>query len=397
MSHPRRPTKSVRGQLLHVPAVCTIALVLLAAFDAVPAFAQTYELLQSFVPNAVGWSPRGPLVAAGDGTWYGTASEGGNYDKGTIFKVDASGHLIPVHNFSGPDGSFPVGGLVLANDGNFYGTTRDGGAFGSGTLFRYAPSGGVTTLRSLQAADGTLPRGDLIQASDGLLYGTASSGGTGSRGTVFKVGLDGTGFTVIHAFAIGEGSQPYAGVIQGADGAFYGTTRSSGAGNSGTVYRVDTNGAFSTLHSFSNSVDGRMPIGRLLQTADGGFVGTTSAGDSTTFGTGFGSVFKLNSAGTTVWVRFFRNSGDLKTPQAGLTRGPDGAFYGTAAAGGPGGLLGAGGIFKIDEAGVRGWTYLFATLGYSSSAAPLIVGPDGLLYGTTTGDSGTSSGGFLSA
>jgi uncharacterized repeat protein (TIGR03803 family) len=56
-----------------------------------PSSAQTYEVIDTFVPNAFGRVPLGTLLLAPDGFFYGTASRGGAYDQGTVFRVDASG------------------------------------------------------------------------------------------------------------------------------------------------------------------------------------------------------------------------------------------------------------------------------------------------------------------
>ena len=74
------------------------------------------------------------LRQADDGTFYGTTSAGGLFDKGTLFRMDATGVVTSLHSFSGSaDGARPFG-LVRASDGRFYGMTSEGGAFGFGTV-----------------------------------------------------------------------------------------------------------------------------------------------------------------------------------------------------------------------------------------------------------------------
>jgi uncharacterized repeat protein (TIGR03803 family) len=62
---------------------------------------------------------------------YGTTFSGGQYNYGTVFKLDASNNLTVLHEFSGKendnDGAGPQAGLVMDSDGNLYGTTISGG------------------------------------------------------------------------------------------------------------------------------------------------------------------------------------------------------------------------------------------------------------------------------
>ena len=46
---------------------------------------------------------------------------------------------------------------------------------------------------------GTTPEASVIEGSDGALYGTTYSGGIASGGTVFKMNRDGSGYTVLHS------------------------------------------------------------------------------------------------------------------------------------------------------------------------------------------------------
>src|SRR5205814_7446809 len=71
--------------------------------------------------------------------------------------------------------------------------------------------------------NGEGPRAGLIQGSDGNFYGTTSSGGAFGRGTVFKMNASGT-LTMLHSFAGSDGENPYAGLIQDSNGKRYSTT-----------------------------------------------------------------------------------------------------------------------------------------------------------------------------
>src|SRR3569833_417082 len=76
----------------------------------------------------------------------------------------------------------------------------------------------TTTLLSsmLKSVTGDSPFGQLMQASDGSFYGTTNTGGANNNGAIYRMGVDGS-ISVFHSFnkAIGEGANPYAGLIQG--------------------------------------------------------------------------------------------------------------------------------------------------------------------------------------
>src|SRR5579862_1115921 len=117
--------------------------------------------------------------------------------------------------------------LVIAT---LAGSTSDARAQVFGTLVTF----GAT------ANPGQAPNGTLIQATDGYLYGTTNAGGSNSVGSVFK--LDSAGnVTVLHSFSKlnNDGQSPYGTLIQASDGNLYGTTYSGGAYGQGTVFRVD--------------------------------------------------------------------------------------------------------------------------------------------------------------
>ena len=131
----------------------------------------------------------------------------------------------------------PRADLVQGSDGNFYGTTAFGGASGeNGTVFAITSTGFFAVLHSFQGSDGALPWAGLVQGRDGLFYGTALGGGTnGDFGTIFQMATNGD-FTVLHHFGGSDGRSPQAALRQGTDGEFYGTTAFGGTnGDQGTV------------------------------------------------------------------------------------------------------------------------------------------------------------------
>ena len=117
-----------------------------------------------------GENPEGSLIQTVNGNFYGTPCGGGTIGTGTVFEITPKGTLTTLHIFCQgdcTDGAGPKGALVQAVNGNFYGTTS--GGVSSGTVFEITPAGTLTTLHSFEGADGASPFDALIQATDGKL------------------------------------------------------------------------------------------------------------------------------------------------------------------------------------------------------------------------------------
>lgn len=175
---------------------------------------------------------------------YGTTSEGGPPDEGTVFELNlSSGALTILHSFTGSpsgDGVRPVGGVILDSAGNLYGTTSQGGKFGKGTVYEISAAGKETVLYSFTGgADGSAPEGALAQDPAGNLVGTTTSGGVG-YGTVFELTPNGT-LGVLHTFCVvagcPDGATPTGSMYRG-NTTFYGTTTSGGAYGKGVVFQL---------------------------------------------------------------------------------------------------------------------------------------------------------------
>jgi uncharacterized repeat protein (TIGR03803 family) len=144
--------------------------------------------------------PYAGLIQAANGDLYGTTFEGGSELDGTVFKITPNGTLTTLHSFSGTDGEHPTGTLVQAADGDSYGTTLQAGAKGYGTVFKITPSGTLTTLYSFcstggfPCTDGENPYGGLVQAANGEFYGTTQFGGA-----TLECGQAGTGPGLRHS------------------------------------------------------------------------------------------------------------------------------------------------------------------------------------------------------
>ncbi|MGC1730590.1 MAG: choice-of-anchor tandem repeat GloVer-containing protein [Steroidobacteraceae bacterium] len=168
---------------------------------------------------------------------------------GTIFKISSSGTLTTLYTFTGVNGGGggnPVTGLVQGSNGNFYGTTS------LGTVYQITPAGVLTVLYTFD---------------------------TNGRSGLFSCQI--------------------SGLIVGSDGNFYGTTGYGGTYNVGTVFMMTPSGAVSTLYSFTGggvvagSTDAAVPCGGVVQGADGSFYGTSVNGGAYGYG-GYGAVFKVS-------------------------------------------------------------------------------------------------------
>ena len=136
--------------------------------------------------------------------------------------------LTTLYSFNGTDGQLPSAALVQGTDGNFYGTTAAGGAHHQGTVFKIDSAGNLTTLHSFSGfpLDGAVPTAGLVQGTDGNFYGTTASGGLFYQGTVFRMTPAGV-LTLRHSFNgfMGEGAIPTAGLVQAATAILRGATR----------------------------------------------------------------------------------------------------------------------------------------------------------------------------
>ena len=311
-----------------------------------------------------------------------------------MFKISTNGALTTLYSFTGTnDGEGPEAGLVQGSDGYFYGTTYGGGTNGGyGTVFKINTNGVLTTLYSFPCAnDGAYPQAGLVQGSDGNFYGTTSGRGPSGDGygTVFKINTNGA-LTNLASFDSNNGANPDAGLVQGSDGNFYGTTYYGGTnGGYGTVFKISTNGVLTSLYSFpvfAGGYGGANPSAGLVQGNDGYFYGTTSL--SVSFNGPpccplNGIVFKVSTNGVLTSLYSFTGGNDGLEPFAGLVQGSDGSFYGTTYFGGTNG--GYGTVFQMDKNGAL--TSLYSFTGGNDGAYPeagLVQGSDGNFYGTTS-------------
>lgn len=255
-------------------------------YQGIHTFATSY-----FDPNNSAM-PVGDLAHGPDGSLFGVTSVGGTYNYGTIYRINASNEYSQVWSFNQADGAFPQG-ITRDIDGGWYGTTANGGSSDAGTVFRLTTNGSLITLHSFTGGqDGYSPAAGLTRAADGAFYGTTLGRGSNGVGTIFRMSTNGTFTTIWHFGSITNGVSPDAPLVVGDDGALYGTTSTGGTNDLGTIYRITTNGVFTTLWSFTGGAGGAKPFGGLCRIGST-FFGTTSEGPG-------GTVFKFSLDGVPV-------------------------------------------------------------------------------------------------
>ena len=368
-----------------------------------PAVAQTnITVLQDFTGIQVGggWVypngalPMGALVADTNGILYGTTEIGGSTNAGTVFRIssDGSGFTL-LKSFTVNDAAYPFAGLLLSTEGVLFGTTYGGGTSNQGAVFRLSRDGsGFAVLHNfLGGSDGGVPEHPLIEGSDGALYGTTTRGNGAAQGTIFKVNKDGSGYSVIFAFpGFSLGVTPHCKLVEGSDGMLYGTASAGGSPGGGVVFAASKDGStYYIIHDFGASGDGAIPDSGLIEASDGALYGTTYAGGAGNMGT----VYKINKDGSgyVILRSFTGTTSDGANPQSELIESSDGLLYGAAKAGGAG-LSGA--VYKMSKDGT-GFSILRSFFGPSldgSTPSALMQLANGAFYGTSQyggGDVGT--------
>ncbi len=236
---------------------------------------QVFPLLDFNYTN--GSNPNLPTQGT-DGNIYGTTQAGGSMNLGVVYSVDPAGNVNVLHDFTGypSDGSFPKGVLVQAKDGNFYGVTYQGGTANLGTIFSISASGDYyEVVHSFTGvpSDGTEPLAGLTLGSDGNLYGTTIYGGTNNYGAIFQfIPSSGNPPTILYNLCSKagcvDGILPETPLVQHTNGIFYGNTSGNSLGGS-VFYSLDMG-----LSPFTQLVTPSGGVGRTVGFQGQGFTGT---------------------------------------------------------------------------------------------------------------------------
>jgi uncharacterized repeat protein (TIGR03803 family) len=295
--------------------------------------------------------------------------------------------------------------LIQDNAGTLYGSSFGGGTSGNGTVFALTRSASgkptATVLYSFgqSSTDGLHPQDAMTLDANGNIFGTTTEGGKSGNGTVFELvrPAGGTGAweeKILHSFNGADGNSPHGHVVLGDDGAVYGTAAFGGKSYAGVAFRLaqDANGVWQeqALHEFTGGADGDLVLSSLSRDAAGNLYGTALAGGSA----GFGVVFRLSPDKDGVkWhetvLYDFVAPGDGHGPQTGVIVGPDGVLYGSTTSGG---TLSYGTVFSLTppHGSGDGWTetvlhnFDYTVDGMPGVELPVLDG-HGNLLGTSAG------------
>jgi uncharacterized repeat protein (TIGR03803 family) len=260
------------------------------------------RILHTFTGGSDGSTPESLLIEDSENNLYGTTLWGGTAF-GVVFKMDQAGNEAVLYTFTGQaDGGNPYAGVIQDSASNLYGTTGYGGntycgpveGQGCGTVYKLDPTGKETVLYSFKwGSDGAFPSSGLIQDSAGNLYGETGLGGNEQVydcdgyegcGVVYEISADGI-FNVLYAFNNSDGFEPSGGLLRDASGTLYGTTFFGGqngsncnGGTCGLVFKLDSAGNETVLHTFTGSSDGAFPEGGLVMDSSGNLYGTAEQG-----------------------------------------------------------------------------------------------------------------------
>ena len=282
------------------------------------------------------------------------------------------------------------------------------------SAFAHSQTYGESILYSFgsSSGDGINPWGGLAMDSAGNLYGTTNVGGDlnchsidfgAGCGTVFKVDTLGNE-TILHTFHGGrDGANPVNSLTIGKSGNLYGITLYGGykGGQGGTVFKITPSGKYSILHAFTGAPDGQNPWGSLTLDGAGNIYGTTSLGGNSVStpckprrGTpGCGIVYKLSPKGVETILYNFNGGSDGSFPKGNLILDSAGNLYGAATEGGPDSY---GYLFQLSPSGVLTNLHSFCSqINCADGTLPSFLTADSLgnLYGIAGAD-GHSIGGF---
>jgi uncharacterized repeat protein (TIGR03803 family) len=355
----------------------------------------------------------GTVAFGRDGAIYGTTAIGGIYDAGTIFRVGPDGKFATIYTFRGPDGTGPNRCLIPGADGNLYGTIGDPATSDKVRVFRVSPTGVLTLLAvfypSLRDDD---ERAVVVRATDGQRYLASSTGGNAYDGSAsFQLAQQAAtagGTPVVElltgrprlATAMGQIRSP-AGVRSSPSAANSALCGNINPARDGHFWLsplvVDTRGtgmARSVSTDLNDGYRAAIPMykappaatstetpgwraaagvsGRLAEDLSGVMLGTS----------GEHEIIGVSVAGEIARHIPLEPLGDKIYSVMGLLRARDGYFYGLALVDGYDGTIM---VYRTTGDGPPETFYRFLHSGPRETIkSPLVEGPDGSLYVTTT-------------
>lgn len=301
-------------------------------------------------PNIDGREPRGQMVEAPNGKLYGVTSHGGVYNNGVLFEYDFQANIYTKkYDFGIPGVSDQTYcSLTLGSNGKLYGTTRTGGTYNlGGILFEFDPDTGVfTVVHNFDSIIGGIqPYASPVQAPNGKLYGTTRSGGVDDKGTIYEYDPVGTTVTKVYDFPNNYYNPDY--LVMASNGKIYGGCWGGISLNNGLIFEFDPDTYnFQIVHEYAGGLDGSGKAGYMMEAADGYIYGFCSS----TYYYDFGAIYKFDYNTTSFEIlhtldTVFEGGGGWFEHGFITESSVDGFLYSNT---GIGGLYNFGAMLKID-------------------------------------------------
>lgn len=297
-------------------------------------FPQAFTVLEAFSSSTSGANASCLPFKASDGNVYGLTTQGGTNNQGVLYKWDVSANFyVKLFDFRGaPYGINPVGGLLKTTNGKYYGTCANGGPEGMGTIYEFDPSNDeVNLVHTFNIQNGSNPNSGLMQASNGIIYGTTRSGGTSYVGTFFEFDPALSNFATIKHFTIADGYSPYSPPVQASNGKLYGIMGEGGTNSGGAIYEYyPATNTYTKKIDFTNAT-GLRSYPSMTQGPGNTLLGLASSAGANSKGT----LFEYNYSTNTLTKKIdFDGANNGRLPIGGLLPIDDGLYYGVTSLGG---------------------------------------------------------------
>ncbi|MFT7589495.1 MAG: putative repeat protein (TIGR03803 family), partial [Limisphaerales bacterium] len=218
-----------------------------------------------------------------------------------------------------------------------------------------------------------------FEASNGKIYGTTKSGGQADQGTIFEYDLVTDEFSTVLEFVDTiNGANPYGGLIEAPDGLLYGTTNDGGAADEGLIYSFDLNTHDHTTRYEFSEATGAFSFGTLMLGDNEKFYGMTRYGGLNDDGV----IFEFDPTTDIYTVK--HNFDSLSTgagPIGNLMQADNGRLYGMTYGGGS---MNQGVLFdfNISTSAVTNLVDMVDTLHGRSNYGTPMQASNGKIYGT---------------
>ncbi len=326
----------------------------------------------------------GSLIQHSNGKIYGLTQSGGIHYDGQLFEYDIQSNIfsVKVDFESVGKGEIPLGILTEASDGKLYGVTYEGGNHGFGVLYVYDPATNIfAVLKNFDGLNiGSNPHDCPLQASNGKLYGMTRTGGVSDLGVIYEYDIGTNTITKKHDFdGIATGTGPEAKFCQASNGLLYAMTFQGGVNDMGVLFEYDIISGTVTKKLDFHGTNGRLPGGSFIEYSDGLLYGMTANGGISDRG----MLFRYDPANgnITKLMDFYDEFGEVL--YSTLTVGPDENLFAVTYWGG---IYPTGGVLfeynPVNGIYTKRFDFRYAP-GGGTPYSDLMKATDGMIYGTT--------------